>query len=240
MISLSAQDVIITNDSKKIDAKIIEVSKSEIKYKEMDNLEGPTFILGTDEISSIIYASGKVSVFNNQKEEKSAPSEDRFMYNNTIISEFGTNEHEIVKRDDYYYLGKVKMNENEYLDYIQHNCPDAWYSYQKGCSLWRTGWGLLGPGIGLFLAGSILMPLGAASYDARLFSDGGKGLLIAGSVIFAVGGAFMTASIPCLIVGGIKRNTSHKVYNESCAERQMAVTFGIQVSPSGLGVAMNF
>ena len=84
------------------------------------------------------------------------------------------------------------------------------------------------------------MPLGAASYDARLPSDRGKGMLIAGSVIFAVGGAFMTASIPCLIVGGIKRNTSHRVYNESCAKRQMAVTFGIQVSQNGLGVAMNF
>lgn len=40
-----AQDVIVTTDAKKIEAKILEVSKSEIKYKESDNPDGPTFIL---------------------------------------------------------------------------------------------------------------------------------------------------------------------------------------------------
>jgi hypothetical protein len=34
---LFAQDIIVTIDAKKIEAKIIEVSKSEIKYKEQDN-----------------------------------------------------------------------------------------------------------------------------------------------------------------------------------------------------------
>ena len=52
---LFAQDVIVTNDAKKIEAKILEVSKSEIKYKELDNLDGPTFILETSKINSIIF-----------------------------------------------------------------------------------------------------------------------------------------------------------------------------------------
>lgn len=64
-------DLIITKDAKKIDAKIIEVSKNEIKYKELDNLEGPTFVLETKEISSIIYANGKVVLYNDEaKSEK--------------------------------------------------------------------------------------------------------------------------------------------------------------------------
>lgn len=58
-----AQDVIITTDAKKIEAKILEVSKSEIKYKEHDNLDGPTFILPADEISSVIYSNGKVVLY---------------------------------------------------------------------------------------------------------------------------------------------------------------------------------
>lgn len=62
-IHLCAQDIIVTIDAQKIEAKILEVSKSEIKYKEADNLDGPTFILSMEEISSIIYANGKVTLF---------------------------------------------------------------------------------------------------------------------------------------------------------------------------------
>ena len=62
--SIFAQDIIVTNDAKKIEAKILEVSKSEIRYKEQDNLDGPTFVLETNEISSIIYSNGKVVLYN--------------------------------------------------------------------------------------------------------------------------------------------------------------------------------
>ena len=61
-----AQDIIVTNKAQKIDAKILEVTSSEIRYKELDNLDGPTFILRIDEINSIIYANGKVVLCNQQ------------------------------------------------------------------------------------------------------------------------------------------------------------------------------
>ena len=62
--SLWAQDIIVTTDSKKIEAKILEVSDSEIKYKEKDYLDGPTFVMATDKISSLLYANGKVVLYN--------------------------------------------------------------------------------------------------------------------------------------------------------------------------------
>ena len=68
---LFAQDIIVTNDAQKIEAKILEVSKTEIKYKEKSNLNGPTFVLETKDISSVIYANGKVVLYN--QEEKSEP-----------------------------------------------------------------------------------------------------------------------------------------------------------------------
>lgn len=64
--TLFAQDIIVTKDAKKIDAKILEVSKTEIKYKESDNLEGPLFILPVEDIVTIIYANGKVVLYNQQ------------------------------------------------------------------------------------------------------------------------------------------------------------------------------
>ena len=65
-----AQDIIVTNKAQKIDAKILEVTSSEIRYKEFDNLDGPTFILRVDEINSIIYANGKVVLYNQPKSDE--------------------------------------------------------------------------------------------------------------------------------------------------------------------------
>ena len=62
--SLWAQDIIVTTDSKKIEAKILEVSDLEIKYKEKDYLDGPTFVMTTDKISSVLYANGRVVLYN--------------------------------------------------------------------------------------------------------------------------------------------------------------------------------
>ena len=71
VLILHAQDIIITTDAQKIDAKIIEVSKSEIKYKELDNIDGPIFVLETSDINSIIYSTGKVVVYNQSKPQDS-------------------------------------------------------------------------------------------------------------------------------------------------------------------------
>lgn len=87
-VSLVAQDIIVTNNAQKIEAKILEVSKTEIRYKEADNLDGPTFVMETQEINSIIYSNGKVALYNQekvkeesqksaQKDEKDAELKDR-------------------------------------------------------------------------------------------------------------------------------------------------------------------
>lgn len=63
-LPIAAEDIIVTNKAQKIDAKILEVSTLEIRYKEVDNLDGPIFVLRADEINSIIYANGKVVLYN--------------------------------------------------------------------------------------------------------------------------------------------------------------------------------
>lgn len=61
-----AYDIILTTDENRIEARITEVSKSEIRYKEKDNIDGPTFVLETVDIHSILYANGKVVRYNKQ------------------------------------------------------------------------------------------------------------------------------------------------------------------------------
>lgn len=61
-----AQDIIILRNSEKIEAKIVEISSTEIAYKKADYVDGPTFRLDISEVSSVIYANGDVQAFNEE------------------------------------------------------------------------------------------------------------------------------------------------------------------------------
>lgn len=62
-VSLSAQDKIYRQNGKIVEAKIIEVSSSEVKYKEFNNPDGPIYILESDRIKKIVYQNGKEERF---------------------------------------------------------------------------------------------------------------------------------------------------------------------------------
>jgi hypothetical protein len=59
----TAHDVIITHDAQRIDAVITEVSAVEVKYKQANFQNGPTFVVAIDDIATIIYSNGKVQAF---------------------------------------------------------------------------------------------------------------------------------------------------------------------------------
>ena len=64
----AAQDIIVTKQSERIDAKILEVSPSEIKYKKASNPDGPTFILPRSKVASVVYMDGEVESFGDESE----------------------------------------------------------------------------------------------------------------------------------------------------------------------------
>ena len=49
-----AQDVIVTRDSRKIEAVVLEISDSEVKYKKQSNPDGPTYVEKTSNIATIV------------------------------------------------------------------------------------------------------------------------------------------------------------------------------------------
>lgn len=70
--NLFANDIIIKRNSEKIDAVISEVSNEEVRYKKANNPTGPTFVIKTSEILTIIYSSGEVQTFDNQPSQNTA------------------------------------------------------------------------------------------------------------------------------------------------------------------------
>ena len=61
---ISAQDMIFKTDAQSIQAKILEISTTEVRYKRFSNPDGPTYVLPVGDISHIIYQNGERDDFN--------------------------------------------------------------------------------------------------------------------------------------------------------------------------------
>lgn len=57
-----AQDVIIKNDSAKIQSIVIEITETTIKYKKWENQDGPLFNIALNEVNMIIYENGQKEI----------------------------------------------------------------------------------------------------------------------------------------------------------------------------------
>jgi hypothetical protein len=74
-LSANAQDVITTRKGTVIQAKVTEVTPTEVKYKRFDNLDGPNYSAKKSEIASIVYKNGTVDAFGAAETNKKSASE---------------------------------------------------------------------------------------------------------------------------------------------------------------------
>lgn len=58
-----AQDVLIKRSGEEIEVKVIEIGMDEIKYKRLDNMEGPLFSILKSDVFMIKYENGTKTVF---------------------------------------------------------------------------------------------------------------------------------------------------------------------------------
>jgi len=63
-ITAYAQDVITKKDGTDIQAKVLEVTTTEVKYQKFDNQTGPTYVLLKTELLMIRYENGTKDIFN--------------------------------------------------------------------------------------------------------------------------------------------------------------------------------
>ena len=61
--SVFAQDLITKKDGTDIQAKILEITTNEVKYKRFSNLEGPTYSILKSDILLVRYENGEVEMF---------------------------------------------------------------------------------------------------------------------------------------------------------------------------------
>ena len=241
-------DIIVTKSSKRIEAKITEIGEKEIKYKTINNLNGPLYVLSTSEIVTILLENGEVKLYNDDEAQLDNLSE---LIDNQEITP------RIERMGSSYALYEgdriTIMNKAEFPSFAQQHCPAAYEHFQKGLTLKKVGFGLLGSGIGLaYFVGIPLLRVGLRNEETILHSVNGGEMRFynhqasvfsdCGGVFLFVGHVVAAASIPCLIVGKVKRNNAHNLCNEEWRNKRVRtpLTFSLTTGANGMGIAMNF
>ena len=144
------QDIIVTRESQRIDAKVVEVSDTEVRYKKSSNLDGPVFVISTNRISSILYANGEVQMF-----EPATPQQNQ---NKATITEHVVSfeplyreGNQIVTRKSYPYEPenlRELLGRDGYGEYLS-----AQGQYGRGATCVAFGWIDLGVSIPLTIIG---------------------------------------------------------------------------------------
>ncbi len=63
---LQAQDSIAMVNGIEIEAKVLEIGTSNIKYKKFSNLEGPLYTVSKEEVKEIVFQNGDVETYSNE------------------------------------------------------------------------------------------------------------------------------------------------------------------------------
>ncbi len=250
MCTAWGQDIIVTTDAKRINARIVEINTQEVAYRTYPDTEGAIEHIALTNIVSILFEDGRVSVFKNDLTDPA-------LYDRVARQPLLPGL--ITKQDKFYYLNEdnqvTRMSEEAYLRFIENNCPEAWQSYQRGDHLSRLGWRFFGSGLALVTVGIPITVAGvhmqnkAQSTDPKSYY--GFGMEVAGIIMMAGGTGCTIASIPLLAVGAKKKNRTYEVYNDcynlqhtvnTISDPQAAPTLSLnlQASTNGVGIALQF
>lgn len=213
---LLANDTIITKNAERLIVKITEVSSQEVKYKELDNLDGPVFVLNAADINTIIFNNGSIKTFNN-------------LQSNKIAQAANTCGATRIRNNQYNVNGET-MSHDQFKDYLRINDPDAYGILLRGERLNRAGAGLLITGLALDLSGLTMF-----------FTSSNRGVHAAGYIMAGIGGILEISCIPTLIVGSSKIRQSAEIYTRNCERKQnYAVTLTPGITSNGLGLVLRF
>jgi len=205
-----SQDTIVTKDAKKIAAKVLEINKDDVKYKNFGNLDGPTYTLLKTQVATIIYQNGDMDVFD---AEESIDN-----YHADLYAGFQRSIH----------------NDDELLAYLSMFDKYYFNEYRAACSTLEKGHACLGFGIPIAALG-VLLKVGINEEHIKPVSNVcayicmimGSGLIIASIPLMITGGSHKTA---------LKSEIKQKYFSNSTT--QPTLNFGFV--NGGVGLTLNF
>jgi len=214
-VSAWGQDIIITRDTAKIEAIVLEISDTEVRYKKFSNQNGPDYILNADDIASIMFKNGDVQVFEQKPVvQMMDPDEGSVHYTG-----FGK----------YYYEGQ-DMNRKEFRNFVKANCYPA-YQFYNTCTIIGYVGGLLSAGgLGVF-CGAFATSLSKSTRSGMIW--GGAICMLVGIPMCSMGFSYRSSA------AGIYNSNCREEVN---AKRQNTakLNLDLRTSEDGIGVALRF
>lgn len=230
MSSAWAQDVIVTQDSQRIDAKVTEISDSEVRYQRADNPDGPIFVISTERVASIVFSNGEVKTFNKPASQQNSSFEvDLSDGSNTITFVPGQ---KITRSGFDYYYGRKLLTSDVYSAFLRKTCPEAERHYSSHQASLYTGHILLALGVTVFGVGAYL------SDKEKL-----NGTDMHSSAYLIGGGVSMAFSLVLYISSFYERGMAIQIFNEKCSntpQRRGGQSLTMYAAPTGVSLTYNF
>lgn len=222
-----AQDIIITKDSKRIEAKIIEVTSTTVKYKKWSYQDGPDIYEAKSNIAAIMWGNGEVEAFNMETEKKEIVIADVPVEKKEVVKK-QTNLPYITKSGNTYITSDNQhLPAKEFEYYLEKNCRGAYDIWMNGVATRSAGWTLFGCGLSLDL-------ISAISYSIL-------GGYTPTSLACAITGSLCElACIPTLIVGYSKKQKAVNYYNSYCTKKQNNIVLNFGYTHNQLGIILTF
>jgi len=234
-----AQDVIVTKDSKKIEAKVTEINVDHVKYKLFVHQDGPVYSILKSDVLTILYENGRVETF---IPESSTSSQTVVQTASAPVQTAPASAPTPAQTAPVTVQSHGTVPSKEELK--QRMALNAPHLYDRYVSASKMS----GIGAGLTIGGIALAIIGTSVADKETVKEGGTTYVYLsgpGAGLFAVGIVSTIVGTPLWIVGGVKKKRTRNAYLQEFGYSvnvpvQPTPYLQLKAAPNGLGLAFVF
>jgi len=243
-----AQDVILKLDGSEINAKVLEITDQQIKYKDFDFQNGPTRNVNISDVFMITYENGGKEIFNKQVPAPTTFEKEIFDKQTPMLTNLektcSTFSNDL--KSEFYRIG---ANDDEMLIFFRENNFSKYCNrFESACNQRQAGKTLLGFGIGFTVGGIAFVTAGTIRYayvyaDINTSSNDFLTYMTVGYSLMGVGQILTIISIPVSASAGgkkraIKNDFAREQFGVTGYSYQPKLNFG--TSSNGIGLTLNF
>jgi len=217
-----AQDIIVTKDSRRIEAKVTEVNVDNVRYQLFDNQDGPAYTILKSDIVTILYQNGRVEMFSTETQPptQAAPVATQPPVQATPTATQAPTQPVRATSQ----TSGLALSKEEVVQRMALNAPPLYDMYSSAHKLSRVGMGMTLGGFGLAMIGFAVAEkeeiVNTGTYVEYRLSGPGAGLYAVGIISTVVG-------TPLWIIGGVKKKNTRNAYI-----RQYGYSYHVPVNPS--------